>query len=298
VISLPNPKELKKALVVILSSGVLVAGTVGVYEAIHSPLFLVQVVEVTTQNADQISLTQAHPASGAIEGDSIAALEGDPGPQTWTPVDAQQISDLASVPLGEVNLFDLDLRGIEKRILKNEWIREVRLQKRFPQTLSITAIFRKPKAIISLDNGSLAYVDSEGKVFGKVSLLAPSDLPVLSGFEVENAAKLAAALQVTSQWEKSSLGPIARIESLNFDPERGYRAMVTYEMGSRSGKRRLRTRVDLGGEKEVLPEGQLAAGQVQRLTRVFEYLRHNSIAARQIFADAGKKIVVKSAHGS
>ena len=74
--------------------------------------------------------------------------------------------------------------------------------------------------------------------------------------------------------------------------------MVNYEISSPSGIRRLRTRIDLGREKEVLVEGKLIPDQVQRLTQVFEYLRHNSIAARQIFADAGKKIVVKTAHGS
>ena len=46
-------------------------------------------------------------------------------------------------------------------------------------------------------------------------------------------------------------------------------------------------RVDLGSD---VPFSQLA--------QVFDYLHTHHIAARQIFADAGKKIVVKTAHGS
>ena len=71
----------------------------------------------------------------------------------------------------------------------------MKLQKRFPQTLSITAIFREPKAILAAENGTLAYVDSDGKVFGKVNLLSESDLPMFHGFDSENQAELATALQ-------------------------------------------------------------------------------------------------------
>jgi hypothetical protein len=278
-------RAFRKALVITLSSIAFGGVTVGVYKAIHSPLFLVQVVEVTTQNGDSISLNQAHPA------------DGDPAKQ-WTPIDADKISDLASIPVGEVNLFDLDLRSVEKRILKNEWIREVKLQKRFPQTLSITAIFREPKAILTLENGSLAYVDSDGKAFGKINLLSQSDLPMFSGFESENASQLLLALQFIDQWSKSSLGSSTRVETLSFDAERGYRALLSYQIKVPQGTHQQRVRVDLGLPNDVMPGGTLSHDEIQRLTQVFQYLRQNSIAARQVFADSGKKIVVKTAHGS
>jgi len=90
--SIIDNRELKKALVITLSSAALLVASVGVYRAIHSPLFLVQVVEVTTQNADQISVSQA---------EAMPAPQGDSGVQPWTPVDADKISDLASIPVGE-----------------------------------------------------------------------------------------------------------------------------------------------------------------------------------------------------
>src|SRR5271156_3689040 len=128
---------LGKKTVTLLSSSLaffaVTAVVIGVYEAIHSPLFTVQVVEVS----DQVSTAQAAPEEL----------------QQWTPVDAQTITDLAAVPVGQSNLFDLDLSRVEKRILSNEWVREVRLQKRFPQTLSITTVFKEPRAIIQLETG-------------------------------------------------------------------------------------------------------------------------------------------------
>ena len=100
--------------------------------------------------------------------------------QPWTPVDAQTITDLAAVPVGQSNLFDLDLSRVEKRILSNEWVREVRLQKRFPQTLSISTIFKEPEAMFQLETGALSYVDQDGRVFGKVILSGPKNLALIS----------------------------------------------------------------------------------------------------------------------
>lgn len=254
--------DLRKKSVIVLTFVAVLAAIVGVYRAIHSPLFTVQVVEV----ADQVSLTQAAPQN------------------TWTPVDPQVISDLAAVPVGQANLFDLDLGRVEKRILSNEWIREVKLQKRFPQTLSIMTIFREPRAIVQLETGGLAYVDMEGKVFGKVSLAGPKNLALITGADTDNPERLKALLQVLNDWETSQVSKSARIESLSSDPERGYRLMISYSVDQHP----VHTRVDLGRE----------SADFVRLAQVFDYLHAHAVIARQIFADSGKKIVVKTAHGS
>jgi hypothetical protein len=258
----------RKNAVIFLSTAAVLATVVGVYNAIHSPLFTVQVVEVT----DQVSATQAAANS------------------QWSPVDPQTITDLAAVPVGQTNLFDLDLARVEKRILSNEWVREVKLQKRFPQTLSITTVFREPKAIIQLETGSLSYVDQEGKVFGKVSLSGPKNLALLTNVDSENPEQLRGLLKLLADWESKPVSKFARIESMNLDPEKGYRLMISYPLDTHL----IHARVDLG--HELLTDEQEA--QFSRLTQVFEYLHSHAIAARQIFADAGKKIVVKTAHGS
>jgi len=267
---------LGRATGIVLSCVAVLAAVVGVYQAIHSPLFTVQVVEVT----------EAHP---------VAAPDSPDAAVPWSPVDPQTITDLAAVPVGQANLFDLDLKGVEKRILSNDWIREVHLQKRFPQTLSITAVFRKPKAVIELDTGSLAYVDEGGKVFGQLNLSGPKDLPLITGVEAEDQGRLQAVIQLLDEWQAQRVSKFARIESMTDDSNRGYRLLVSYPAGS--SKSLFHSWVDLG-DGPGNDKNERYSVALADLARVFGYLHAHSIAARQIWADAGKKIVVKTAHGS
>jgi hypothetical protein len=279
-------KALRRAGVILVALGAALsigAVAVGARQAMRSSLFLVQVVEVDTD----------------AEGEQAVA----------PPVEPQEISDLAAVPVGQANLFDLDLKAIETRILANSWIRSVRLEKHFPQTLSISAKFRRPRAILQ-SSATLSYVDEEGTVFGKVSLAVQPDLPILHFPELNpEPQRVLSALRLLGKWEKPPLGALAQLSSLSWDAERGYRALVVYRMKPRktgaspapASQTAMLSRaiVDFGeiGEKSQGSDAELEP-QLARLTEVFRYLHENSISARQIWADAGKKIVVKTARGS
>jgi len=263
-VSVKKTKMIRKYAVIFFSVTALLLASYGVFRAMHSPLFTTQVVEVADQPEQ-------------------------------APVDAQTITDLAAVPVGRVNLFDLDLQAIERRILTNSWIREVHLQKRFPQTLSISVVFRDPRGLFQGADGMLSYIDVDGKTFGRANLMFQPDLPVFSGFQKEGDPKILEALRFFSNWEKSTLGKRTQISALSWDEERGYRALVTYEFASSNGNSgaRGRTWVDFGQNFDGDPNLQL-----KRLSYVFQYLAKNLVSARQIFADAGKKVVVKTAKGS
>src|SRR6187551_3065464 len=97
-------KSAVASIVLLVSCAAIAAAVYGVRSASQSPLFLVQVVEVT---------------------ESAPVIE--------PPVSVQSIIDLAAVPVGKVSLFDLDLAAIEQRILSHSWIRSVRLVKSFPE---------------------------------------------------------------------------------------------------------------------------------------------------------------------
>jgi hypothetical protein len=227
---------------------------------VHSPLFLVKVVEVSGTEAAGVD----------------APL-------------AQSVTDLAAVPIGKTSLFDLDLGQIEGRVLSNPWIRSVRVKKNFPQTLAIEVDLKTPQAIFQGQGGGLSYVDSDGKPFGKVSLSNLRDLPLLTGFDREPRTRVQQALRLLEDWEKSQASRSARLTSLAWEPERGFRGLIVY--GLKTG--RARAMVDFGQEVDADPIPQL-----KRLSDVLQYLSENSIPARQIWADSGKKIVVKTAHGS
>ena len=207
-------------------------------------------------------------------------------------VDAQTITQLAAVPLGQINLFDLDLKPVEERVLAHPWIREVRLEKHFPQTLSISVVFREPQALMQAENGSLSYVDTDGRIFGQVDLMVQSDLPIIASSGLEHITE---ALQLIRGWDQSELSKAAQLSLLQWDAERGFRAQVTYPLAApASPGARGRTFVDLGQDIDA----RAAKAQFERLSRVFQYLRSNRVLVRQIWADAGKKIVVKTARGS
>jgi cell division septal protein FtsQ len=252
-------RKFRTAAVIFFSAGAIASAGFGVYKAMRSPLFTVRVVEVADQPEN-------------------------------APVDAHTISILAAVPVGTTNLFELPLAPIERRILANSWIREVKLQKRFPQTLAISVVFREPQALLQTTQGALAYVDSDGKVFGDVTLMVQPDLPILSGFSAQPQTRVVEALKLLAVWSASKVGAVTQISNLSYDPERGFRALVTYPVFP---KGRGRTLVELGQEIDAELDASLA-----RLEHVFRYLATNGIAARQIWADTGKKIVVKIARRS
>ena len=254
-------KAFRRTLVISLSFVTLVGAAIGIYYTIHSPLFTVQVVEVIDQ------------------------------PER-APVDAEEITRLAAVPIGKISLFELDLGVIERRILENSWVKAVYLNKRFPQALSISVTFREPRALWQGRNGDLAYVDQEGAIFGKISLEYQPDLPILSGFLGDDRFRVLDALHLLSAWQNSPMRGAGEISSLFWDPERGFRAWIVYPLGQFPASKG-RVLVDLGQE----PDDELNL-QLRRLSKVMTYLSSHMIAARQIWADTGKKIVVKTAKGS
>src|SRR5205085_2702438 len=124
-------------------------------------------------------------------------------------------------------------------------------------------------------------------------------LPLLSGFSELDSEKLKEALGLIELWENSPLHKFSQVSSMYWNPERGFRALISYSMGgggrtvNAASSKQARAMVDLGQEIDHDLERRFI-----QLSQVFSYLRDNSIAARQIWAGGGKKVVVKSAHGS
>lgn len=245
---------MKRLITTILSLAAVALLVFAVRHAMRSPLFVASIVEITD------------PAEGS-------------------PLDAQEISELAAVPVGKVNLFDLDIESMKQRLLTNSWIKSVTIQKRFPQTVAIDVGFRKPVALFQRSNGVVSYVDEDGSIFGRVNLMYQPDLPILSGFET-SSDRMKQAIVALRAWSVSQAAKSGQIASLQWDPERGFRALVSYSVGTRKG----RTMLDFGHELE--PE---LDHQFDRVAQVLGYVSTRSIAVRQIWADSGKKIVVKLA---
>ncbi len=255
-----NPIHRMKGPLIIGFSAIAFLGVgMGVHYALRSDLFTVGAVEIQT------------------------SLEN-------PPLSTQALLKIAAVPTGTVSLFRLDLKAIEKRLLGNEWIHQVRLQMKPRNTLGIFISFKEPKALYQSKRGTLSFVDIDGKTFGTVNVMSVPDLPILGGFSDQSPAHIQEALRLIEGWEHSPLKSFSFLASVYWQDERGFRGLVTYSLGSHAFAR---TMVEFGPEMLANLESRL-----KDLYPVFHYLGDKSIAARQVWADAGKKIVVKTVHGS
>lgn len=250
-------RRTKPWLTLILSGATAAAVIAGVYAALHSPLFMVRVVEVADQPED-------------------------------APLEAKEISSLAAVPLGEVSLFDVNLRSIEKRLTSNSWVRSVILTKRFPQTLAIQVVYRNPVGLLQGARGSLQYIDEDGSLFGPVSLRSRPDLPLVAGVPANPSdPSFQNALTLLKTWGTYTWSVANQVSQLSYDPEEGYQLWVTFAPTQR-------VVVTLGQDFDGIQQPE----HLSRIDAVLRYVSTKAIAIRQIYADANKKIVVRTVRGS
>jgi cell division septal protein FtsQ len=241
----------------ILSATAAIGLIVGLYAALHSPLFMVRVVEIADQPED-------------------------------APLDAKEVTALAAVPLGEVSLVDLNLSSIQRRLESHSWVRGVILTKRFPQTLAIQVIYRTPLALFQGPHGRIQYVDQDGVLFGNLNLRARSDLPILSGLLPEpRSQSFLGAVSLLKEWTLHSWKTANQISQISYDDEEGFQVWITFHPSHRVA-------VVMGQDFDA----QELSDQLTRIDSVLEYIVQKSVPARQIHADASKKIVVRTVRGS
>jgi len=260
--------KIKNSLTVGISAAVVSATAIGIFYALRSDLYTVREIEVR----------------GSIEP---------------PPLSSQAVLSLAAVPVGKISLFRLDLKAIEKRLIASEWVDRVQVLVRPKDTLSIYIYYRQPRAMIQTKRGGLALVDVSGKVYGAASQMSSPDLPILGGFSEQAPEKIQQALKFLATWEASTLGALSLISSIDWDEERGFRTLVSYPIKNTNKNIGSdlpffgRTMVDFGSDISTDLELRLSY-----LANVFQYLGQEGVSARQIWADAGKKIVVKTSRGS
>jgi cell division protein FtsQ len=123
-----------------------------------------------------------------------------------------------------MNIFDLDLDMIGKKIEENPWIATARVERVFPREIVIRVSERVPRAIVNL--GYLYYVDASGEIF---KLLDPGDsldFPAITGIDraslLENPEEgrrlLRVAMGLLGEIEQRKVFRLKDISELNIDP--------------------------------------------------------------------------------
>jgi len=102
-------------------------------------------------------------------------------------VDVQGIKRMDPRPVYEIALDQkttamplVDVADIRKRLLEFGWVKDARVSRRFPDTLVIDIIERKPAALWQ-DEDRLTLIDAEGVVLDRVPVAQMPDLPLLIG---------------------------------------------------------------------------------------------------------------------
>ncbi len=102
-------------------------------------------------------------------------------------VDVQGIKRMDPRPVYEIALDQkttamplLDVAAIRQRLLEYGWIKDARVSRRFPDTLVIDIVERKPAALWQ-DEDRLTLIDAEGVVLDRVQVSQMPDLPLLIG---------------------------------------------------------------------------------------------------------------------
>jgi len=102
-------------------------------------------------------------------------------------VDIQGLKQMDPRPVYDIALDQrttamplVDVSGIRNRLLQFGWVKDARVSRRFPDTLVIDIVERKPAALWQNDEG-LSLIDAEGVVLDRVPVSRMPDLPLLIG---------------------------------------------------------------------------------------------------------------------
>lgn len=136
------------------------------------------------------------------------------------------VLSLAEISRGQ-NVFALDVEQAEKKLLQSPWIKQVRINRRLPGTVSIELTEREPEALAVID-GETFVVSQQGEPFKEFGVGDPHDLPVVTGLTVAELARdrraelerLKEALELLSNYEELAMAKAYAPQEVHLTPAR------------------------------------------------------------------------------
>lgn len=131
---------------------------------------------------------------------------------------AAELARLAGIERGQ-NLFSVDAKAAEAKLLENPWVRQAKVGRELPGTLRIDVVEREAVAVTTLDD-SLYLVTPEGEPFKAQEHGDPTDLPIITGITPRDLAldrpramdRLAVGLEVLRTYEALPLSHVYEAE--------------------------------------------------------------------------------------
>lgn len=179
------------------------------------------------------------------------------------------------------SLFQLDLNQLKTQLLKEAWIEQVHLTRRWPQTIQLQIQSKKIPFIFIEKERYARPVLEDGTLLERVPLERAPQAVVLVSPEFKTQLELRKkAVAVLNEVPKDS-GVLnqAKISEIKFDEKDGFWMTL------------------IGGGTEVRLGHEQFALRAARVSQVLNYLQDREMNARVIDADLSKKVVVRLRKG-
>ncbi len=132
-----------------------------------------------------------------------------------------ELEQLAGIQVG-TNIFRLDTRRAEKRLLENPWIREARVWRQLPGKLRVE-LDERDAAAISAVGSHLYLVTRAGETFKELESGDPYDLPLVTGIPAQSLgrdrpgelSRIRTALEVLSAYGKLATSRVYPAEEVH-----------------------------------------------------------------------------------
>lgn len=195
-------------------------------------------------------------------------------------VSEEEIIALSDIRPG-MNIFDLELGMIGRKIEENPWIATARVERVLPREVVISVREREPKAVINL--GYLYYLDAGGEIFKVLGPEDSLDFPVVTGIDrrtlLENPddcrRQLKEAMALLDELAGRRVFALDDVSELNIDPTDGL-TLYTFSGGVpvRMGHSNFSSKLD-------------------RLERIYPELEPRLPALRYIDLNVADRVIVK-----
>ncbi len=191
-----------------------------------------------------------------------------------------ELLGLAGIETGK-DLLRMNLKRMGEHILQNPWVETVRINRYFPDAVSIVITEREPVAIINM--GFIYYLDKKGNVFKVLNQGDKLDFPVVTGFSEEELgsdpkgtkeALEATCLLLKILREKCAF-ILADVSEIHYDKGYGF------------------TLFTAAGALPIKVGSEDFPAKVERFARIYQGLMVQLPSIRYIDLDYNDKIIVK-----
>ncbi|MDD2541845.1 MAG: FtsQ-type POTRA domain-containing protein [Desulfuromonadaceae bacterium] len=192
----------------------------------------------------------------------------------------EEILGLAGIEPGK-DLLRMNLKSMGEHILQNPWVETVRINRYFPDSVSIAITEREPVAIVNM--GFIYYLDKKGNIFKVLNQGDKLDFPVITGFSEEDLGSdpkgTREALEATCDLlnilhEKGAL-ILADVSEIHYDKGYGF------------------TLFTASGALPIKVGSEDFSAKVERFARIYQNLMVQLPSISYIDLDYNDKIIVK-----